>query len=296
MAADGTISHTPTTTGFSASFNISSGTTGRLTLAHSLDTGPINFLTDNSLKDFGFPVSEYGVKLLTDKIQVKSSLGNMVDMTANATSLAEKSITMNNLPNEDLIVIINGSGARSISTTYDLAPPLDVFEPLSVEVISQDGQSIEIIDTETGHSIASRVLNREGQTTAAGYEINFSGEPELGDLFFLESNAEGVGDARNIDAIIKLQEKNLTNANSGSFRDIFSEIVTSVGSSVRSSEINKNAAEGMRNAALEGDLSYSGVNLDEEAASLMEFQQAYQASARILSTAREMFNSLLDVI
>ena len=296
LAADGTISHTPTTTGFSASFNISSGTTGRLTLAHSLDTGPINFPTDNSLKDYGFPVSEYGVKLLNDKIQVKSSLGNMVDMTANATSLAEKSITMNNLPNEDLIVIINGSGARSISTTYDLAPPLDVFEPLSVEVISQDGQSIEIIDTETGHSIASRVLNREGQTTAAGFEINFSGEPELGDLFFLESNAEGVGDARNIDAIIKLQEKNLINANSGSFRDIFSEIVTSVGSSVRSSEINKNAAEGMRNAALEGDLSYSGVNLDEEAASLMEFQQAYQASARILSTAREMFNSLLDVI
>ena len=64
LAADGTISHTPTTTGFSASFNISSGTTGRLTLAHSLDTGPINFPTDNSLKDYGFPVSEYGVKLL----------------------------------------------------------------------------------------------------------------------------------------------------------------------------------------------------------------------------------------
>jgi flagellar hook-associated protein 1 FlgK len=52
----------------------------------------------------------------------------------------------------------------------------------------------------------------------------------------------------------------------------------------------------MRDAALEGELSYSGVNLDEEAASLMEFQQAYQASARILSTAREMFDSLLDVI
>ena len=39
----------------------------------------------------------------------------------------------------------------------------------------------------------------------------------------------------------------------------------------------------MRDAAIEGELSYSGVNLDEEAASLMEFQQAYQASARILS-------------
>ncbi len=296
LAADGSISHTPVTAGFSAEFNITNGTVGRLTLAHTLDTGPINFPTDNSIKDFGFPVSEYGVKLLDEKIQVTSSLGNMVDMTANATSIAEKSITMSNLPNEDLIIIINGQGARSISASFDLSPAVDIFEPLSVEVISDDGQSIEILDTETGHSIASRVLDRQGQTSAAGYEINFSGEPEFGDLFFLESNAEGIGDARNIDAIIRLQDKNLINANSGSFKDIFSEIVTSVGSSVRSSEITKNAAEGMRDAAVEGDLSYSGVNLDEEAASLMEFQQAYQASARILSTAREMFNSLLDVI
>ena len=41
---------------------------------------------------------------------------------------------------------------------------------------------------------------------------------------------------------------------------------------------------------------FSGVNLDEEAASLLEFQQAYQASARILSTARELFQSLIDVV
>ena len=51
---------------------------------------------------------------------------------------------------------------------------------------SEDGQSIEILDTSTGHSIASRVLNRQGQANAAGYEINFSGEPEFGDLFFLK--------------------------------------------------------------------------------------------------------------
>ncbi len=119
--------------------------------------------------------------------------------------------------------------------------------------------------------LGTQLLPRSKQTRAgklaAGYEINFSGEPEFGDLFFLESNAEGIGDARNIDAIIRLQEKNLINSNSGSFKDIFSEIVTSVGSSVRSSEITKNAAEGMRDAAIEGELSYSGVNLDEEAAS-----------------------------
>ena len=41
---------------------------------------------------------------------------------------------------------------------------------------------------------------------------------------------------------------------------------------------------------------FAGVNLDTEAAALIEFQQAYQASARILSTARELFNSLMEVV
>ena len=48
--------------------------------------------------------------------------------------------------------------------------------------------------------------------------------------------------------------------------------------------------------AEEAEAEFSGVNLDEEAASLLEFQQAYQASARILTTARELFQSLMDVI
>ena len=50
----------------------------------------------------------------------------------------------------------------------------------------------------------------------------------------------------------------------------------------------------MRGASLEAEAAYSGVNLDVEAANLIEQQQAYQASARILSTAREIFDTLLQ--
>ena len=49
--------------------------------------------------------------------------------------------------------------------------------------------------------------------------------------------------------------------------------------------------------AAEGSQSeFAGVNLDEEAANLMEFQKAYQASARILQTARELFQTLIEVV
>jgi flagellar hook-associated protein 1 FlgK len=40
----------------------------------------------------------------------------------------------------------------------------------------------------------------------------------------------------------------------------------------------------------------SGVNLDEEAAHLLQYQQAYQASAKIVSTAQSIFDTLLQVM
>jgi len=41
--------------------------------------------------------------------------------------------------------------------------------------------------------------------------------------------------------------------------------------------------------------SESGVNLDEEAASLLRYQQAYQAASKVIQTANEMFDALLEV-
>ena len=49
-------------------------------------------------------------------------------------------------------------------------------------------------------------------------------------------------------------------------------------------------------AAEASQSEFAGVNLDEEAAHLLEFQQAYQASARILQTAKELFQSLIEVV
>ena len=56
------------------------------------------------------------------------------------------------------------------------------------------------------------------------------------------------------------------------------------------------AAEATKEAAIASELEFSGVSLDTEAAQLLEQQQAFQASARILSTARELFRTLLDVV
>ena len=96
--------------------------------------------------------------------------------------------------------------------------------------------------------------------------------------------------------LIAQQSADMNGVGSGGFSDIFSTIVASVGASVRSNEQALDGAEATKEAAIESEAEFSGVNLDSEAAALIEFQQAYQASARVLSTARELFQTLIDVV
>ena len=69
-----------------------------------------------------------------------------------------------------------------------------------------------------------------------------------------------------------------------------------VGSNVQSNKLSLTAASNNKDAADSALSEFAGVSLDEEAAHLLEFQQAYQASARLLQTARELFESLMDVV
>jgi flagellar hook-associated protein 1 FlgK len=73
-------------------------------------------------------------------------------------------------------------------------------------------------------------------------------------------------------------------------------MVADLGMEVKSSQITRDAAENAKQAILELKDEFSGVNLDTEAANLMEQQQAYQALARVLSTARDLLNTLMEVI
>ena len=79
-------------------------------------------------------------------------------------------------------------------------------------------------------------------------------------------------------------------------QEIFSSLVLDIGADIQANSLNVEAAISLRDASIEAEAMYSGVNLDTEASNLIEYQQAYQASARILQTAREIFQELLEMI
>ena len=118
----------------------------------------------------------------------------------------------------------------------------------------------------------------------------------MNDSFTITNNTEGVGDNRNVLQMIALQESDVNGVNSGSFQDIFNATAAEIGSTVRSGEMSVQDAEASRDEAKALEDERAGVSLDEEAAALIQFQQAFSANARIIQTARELFDSLMMVV
>ena len=83
---------------------------------------------------------------------------------------------------------------------------------------------------------------------------------------------------------------------SATFQDVYGLLVADVGSKTRTSQINAKATDGLLERHQMAMSSISGVNLDEEAADLIRYQQAYQAAAQVIATANTMFNTLLGAI
>ena len=83
---------------------------------------------------------------------------------------------------------------------------------------------------------------------------------------------------------------------SASFNGAYGQIVSSVGALTRASELSSSAQQTLLNQAKESREGLAGVNLDEEAANLIKFQQAYQASAQSISVARSLFDTLIGAV
>lgn len=129
-----------------------------------------------------------------------------------------------------------------------------------------------------------------------GIDFELSGVPQNGDSFTIGNNSGAVGDNRNMQSIVELQFQSKLNGGDASFQDFYSSLVAQVG--VISNQANANLE--IENSLLQQAASYRdnviGVNLDEEAANLLRFQQAYQASAQLVKVADDMFQVLINSI
>jgi flagellar hook-associated protein 1 FlgK len=130
--------------------------------------------------------------------------------------------------------------------------------------------------------------------TVAGMSFTLNGAPADGDTFTIAPNT-GLGDTRNASLMGDLQSTNVMDGGKATFQSAYATLVSTVGNKTREVQANAEAAAAQLTQAQSAANNVSGVNLDEEAANLLKYQQAYQASGKVMQIADTIFNALLQI-
>lgn len=128
-----------------------------------------------------------------------------------------------------------------------------------------------------------------------GFTFEISGTPRDGDTFTIQANSAGQGDNRNLLELAALQDAETLAGGTTGFQGAYAQMVADIGAQAREVKVNQEAQAVLLERAEEAQQSLSGVNLDEEAANLLRYQQAYQAAGKMIEIASRLFDTVLQL-
>jgi len=181
------------------------------------------------------------------------------------------------------------TGAATISsgTVLNSANP-NLLTPVTIAFTSAT--------TYTVNGGAPNAYTSGANIAANGWQVQISGAPAAGDSFTVTSNAGGTGDNRNALAAANQQNVGVLQNGTTSITGAVSGLITGLGSQAQQINTAQTAQAAVNAQALTSVQSSSGVNLDEEAANLLQWQQAYQAAAQALTVGNSLFTTLIDSV
>jgi len=200
---------------------------------------------------------------------------------------------------EDILVEVTGAGDSVRVSSLDPYNNTGAQNPQTVssgnrlavggvvDVTLADGLSF------TSGSTGLFELAPIGQSTYLGFQFEMKGQALAGDSFTIDYNAGGVSDNRNALAMAGLEGQGNISNGVISYGEAYSQIIEEIGTVTNRARLDTESAESLLEQSENNLQSISGVNLDEEAGRLIQFQAAYNASAQVVSIARELFDTLL---
>ena len=196
---------------------------------------------------------------------------------------------------EDLIVFSTGttgnSAKLSAGYTKGVVDPLQLrSNTLDIEFVSDS--EYKITDKTSNTIVAQRSYTAGQVIQYQNLQVTLSGSPKSGDKFQIDNNQKGFGSNENIVRLSNLESAKLL-GNDETFHESYLNLINLAGSTARQATVTKEALQVVYDQAFESRDQIAGVNLDEEAANLIRFQQAYQASARLVQTANELFDTIV---
>ncbi len=216
--------------------------------------------TINGAKNIGLAINNGSQIAAAAPMRATARIGNLGD-----ASITTPRVTDNNDPNLNRKV--------TIQFTSDTAYTIDY----------SDGSG----------NIATGSYTSNGEIGFNGLSVRITGSPKAGDEFTVEPNTSGSSDNSNSRLLSALQMEKVIEGNA-TLQEGYGNVVNNVGGLTRQTAVYREAQETLLSNAKAVRDSISGVDLDEEAANLARYQQAYEAAAQVIAISKQMFDAVLD--
>lgn len=238
----------------------------------------------------GFSVAVGGAPVAGDSFLIqptRNGAGNLALAISDPRSIAAAA------PIRTAAALGNSGTATVGAGTVDAPPPPNPDLTQTVTITFTSPTTFDVTGTGAGIPAFGVAYTSGGNIAYNGWTTRITGTPAAGDTFTVAANSSGVADNRNAVLLGALQTQMPMVGGTASYQSAYSQIISQVGSKTRQVEVTGEAQQSLADQATTALQSLSGVNLDEEAANLLRYQQAYQASARVLDIANKLFEEIL---
>lgn len=226
------------------------------------------------------------VSLTDPEMLALASPLNVTPATTNAGTVNMTDLTINTVSDTSRL-------RQGTEPTYQIAFNAD--DTFSVYTVDADGNRALALDDTDTPLFDHVAYDANGTDIDLGdFTVRLKDQAEPGDKFTITMNDGSVGDNTNALALADLQQE--ATVDGYSYQDAYSQMMAWVGTTANSTRLLNSANEASFNNSDNAVQSVSGVSLDEEATKLVQFQQAYSASAQLISTSQRTFDMLIGAM
>ena len=199
---------------------------------------------------------------------------------------------------DDLLLFVTGKGSANVAAGYQGTPSnmRDNLRAQSLTVKFTAADRYTIVDAKTGTQLADRHYDPtvlEPVVEYEGLQIKLSHAPTIGDSYTIDGNYDGLGNNMNMLDMVDLNKKPVTNGKT--IANTYIDQINNVGNLAQQAIITQQALTVVNDQAVAARDKVSGVNLDDEAAALIRYQQAYQACAKALQVSGTLFDTIAQI-
>lgn len=185
-----------------------------------------------------------------------------------------------------------GTGAATATAVTDPS----VWVPGTYKITFTSATAYQVTDS-TNAVVGAGTYTSGVPITFNGASITLAGAPANADTFTIgAASSSNIGDNSNAFALVDSLSALKMNGGTTSLSNVANNLVSQVGVSTQQAQANASAQKAVNKSATDTRNNLSGVNLDEEAAKMVQFQQAYSACAQLIQASNTMFNSLISAI